>query len=123
MCKVGGPRCNGSHTPSAKQRAKRKANRAYRTALAETIAEQTGDQDLARHIRNARMTDLYEVALLAGIDQDAVAQRSGSATYTSPDGETVTVDARPTGTARRTQADAESKLLFGDVRAATATTM
>ena len=118
MCKVGGPRCNGSHTPSAKQRAKRKANRAYRTALAETIAEQTGDQDLARHIRNARMTDLYEVALLAGIDQDAVAQRAGSATYTSPDGETVTVDARPTGTARRTQADAESKLLFGDVRAA-----
>ena len=118
MCKVGGPRCNGSHTPSAKQRAKRKANKAYRKALAETIAEQTGDDDLARAVAHARMTDLHEVALLAGIDQDAVARRAGSATYTGPDGETVTVDAAPTGQSRKTAADSKSKLLFGDVRAA-----
>lgn len=118
MCKVGGPRCNGSHTPSAKQRAKRKANKAYRKALADTIAEQTGDDDLARAVAHARMTDLHEVALLAGIDQDAVARRAGSATYTSPDGETVTVDAEPTGKSRKTAADSKSKLLFGDVRAA-----
>lgn len=118
MCKVGGPRCNGSHTPSAKQRAKRKANKAYRKALAETIAEQTGDDNLARAVAHARMTDLHEVALLAGIDQDAVARRAGSATYTSPDGETVTVDAAPTGKSRKTAADSKSKLLFGDVRAA-----
>lgn len=118
MCKVGGPRCNGSHTPSAKQRAKRKANKAYRKALAETIAEQTGDDDLARAVAHARMTDLHEVALLAGIDQEAVARRAGSATYTSPNGETVTVDAEPTGKSRKTAADSKSKLLFGDVRAA-----
>lgn len=118
MCKVGGPRCSGSHTPSARQRAKRKANKAYRRALADTIAEQTGDQDLARHVANARMTDLHEVALLAGIDQNEVARRAGSATYTSPDGETVTVDAEPTGKSRKTPADSESKLLFSDVRAA-----
>lgn len=118
MCKVGGPRCNGSHTPSAKQRAKRKANKAYRKALAETIAEQTGDDNLARAVAHARMTDLHEVALLAGIDQDAVARRAGSATYTGPDGETVTVDAEPTGQSRKTAADSKSKLLFGDVRAA-----
>lgn len=118
MCKVGGPRCNGSHTPSAKQRAKRKANKAYRKALADTIAEQTGDDNLARAVAHARMTDLHEVALLAGIDQDAVARRAGSATYTSPDGETVTVDAEPTGKSRKTAADSKSKLLFGDVRAA-----
>lgn len=118
MCKVGGPRCNGSHTPSAKQRAKRKANKAYRKALAETIAEQTGDDDLARAVAHARMTDLHEVALLAGIDQGAVARRAGSATYTGPDGETVTVDAEPTGQSRKTAADSKSKLLFGDVRAA-----
>ena len=118
MCKVGGPRCNGSHTPSAKQRAKRKANKAYRKALAETIAEQTGDDDLARAVAHARMTDLHEVALLAGIDQDAVARRAGSATYTSPDGETVTVDAAPTGKSRKIDADGKSKMLFDDVRAA-----
>lgn len=118
MCKVGGPRCNGSHTPSAKQRAKRKANKAYRKALADTIAEQTGDDNLARAVAHARMTDLHEVALLAGIDQDAVARRAGSATYTSPNGETVTVDAEPTGKSRKSAADSKSKLLFGDVRAA-----
>lgn len=118
MCKVGGPRCNGSHTPTAGQRARRKANRAYRSALADTIAEQTGNQDLARHVANARMTDLYEVALLAGINPDEVARRAGSATYTSPDGETVTVEARPTGASRRTRADNESMMLFDAVRAA-----
>lgn len=118
MCKVGGPRCNGSHTPSAKQRAKRKANKAYRKALAETIAEQTGDDNLAHAVAHARMTDLHEVALLAGIDQDAVARRAGSATYTSPDGETVTVDAAPTGKSRKIDADGKSKMLFDDVRAA-----
>ena len=118
MCKVGGPRCNGSHTPSAKQRARRKANKAYRKALAETIAEQTGDDNLAHAVAHARMTDLHEVALLAGIDQDAVARRAGSATYTSPDGETVTVDAAPTGKSRKIDADGKSKMLFDDVRAA-----
>ena len=115
MCKVGGPRCDGSHTPSSTQRAKRKANKAYRRALADEIEEKTGDADLAKRVRQANMTDLHEVAMLAGINEASIAKRCGTATYTAPDGETVTVDVTAPGQTRRTDADAESKQLFDDV--------
>lgn len=119
MCKVGGPRCDGSHTPSARQRAKRKANKAYRRALADTIEQKTGDADLAKRVRQANMTDLHEVAVIAGINEADVAHRCGTASYTTPDGETVTVDVAAPGQTRRTDADADSKQLFEDVFAAT----
>lgn len=119
MCKVGGPRCDGSHTPSSKQRAKRKANKAYRRALADEIESKTGDADLAKRVRQANMTDLHEVAMLAGINEASIAKRCGTATYTAPDGETVTVDVTAPGQTRRTDANAESKQLFDDVFAAT----
>lgn len=119
MCKVGGPRCDGSHTPSARQRAKRKANKAYRRALADTIEQKTGDADLAKRVRQANMTDLHEVAMLAGVHEASIAKRCGTATYTAPDGETVTVDVTAPGQTRRALADAESKQLFDDVFAAT----
>lgn len=119
MCKVGGPRCNGSHKPSSTQRAKRKANKAYRRALADEIEEKTGDADLAKRVRQANMTDLHEVAMLAGINEASIAKRCGTATYTAPDGETVTVGVAAPGQTRRTDADAESKQLFEDVFTAT----
>lgn len=115
MCKVGGPRCDGSHKPSSTQRAKRKANKAYRRALADEIETKTGDADLAKRVRQANMTDLHEVAMLAGINEGSIARRCGTATYTAPDGETVTVDVTAPGQTRRTNADAESKQLFDDV--------
>lgn len=120
MCKVGGPRCSGSHTPSARQRAKRKANKAYRRALADTIEEKTGDAELAKRVRQANMTDLHEVAMLAGVNEAAIAERCGTATYTGNDGETVTVDVQAPGQTRRTAANDESKQLFAEVYAATA---
>lgn len=119
MCKVGGPRCNGSHTPSTAQRARRKANKAYRRGLADEVLAKTGDEDLAKRVRQARMTDLHEVAHIAGIDTDAVARKCGEATYTGPDGETATVDVRAPGQTRRTEADEKSKQLFSDVYTAT----
>lgn len=119
MCKVGGPRCNGSHTPSTAQRARRKANKAYRRGLADEVLAKTGDEDLAKRVRQARMTDLHEVAQIAGIDTDAVARKCGEATYTGPDGETATVDVRAPGQTRRTEADEKSKQLFADVYTAT----
>ena len=115
MCKVGGPRCDGSHTPSSTQRAKRKANKAYRRALADEIESKTGDADLAKRVRQANMTDLHEVAMLAGINEASIAKRCGTATYTAPDGETVTVDVTAPGQTRRALANAESKQLFDDV--------
>lgn len=115
MCKVGGPRCDGSHKPSSTQRAKRKANKKYRRALADEIESKTGDADLAKRVRQANMTDLHEVAMLAGINEASIAKRCGTATYTAPDGETVTVDVVAPGQTRRIDADAESKQLFDDV--------
>ena len=121
MCKVGGPRCNGSHTPSARQRARRRANKKYRRVLADTIENRTGDAELAKRVRQANMTDLHEVAMLAGVNEAAIAERCGTATYTGKDGETVTVDVEAPGQTRRTEPRDEAKQLFADVYAASNT--
>lgn len=84
MCKVGGPRCDGSHTPSTTQRAKRKANAAYRKQLTAELETRVGDPHLAKQIRHASTTDLHEIAIVAGINPHDIALRCGSATYTSP---------------------------------------
>lgn len=119
MCKVGGPRCNGSHKPSSTQRAKRKANKKYRRVLADTIGEMTGDPDLAKRVRQANMTDLHEIAALAGISEDVVAATCLTESYTTPDGEKTVVKVEAPGQTRRTEASDESKQLFADVFAAT----
>lgn len=119
MCKVGGPRCDGSHKPSSTQRAKRKANKAYRRALADEIESKTGDADLAKRVRQANMTDLHEIAAIAGISEGLVAAMCTTESYTAPDGETVVVKVEAPGQTRRTEASDESKQLFADVFAAT----
>ena len=121
MCKVGGPRCNGSHTPSARQRAKRKANMKYRRVLAGAIEAQTGDPDLANRVRQANMTDLHEIAALAGIAEELVAARCMTESYTSPEGEKTVVKVEAPGQTRRTEPSDEAKQLFADVYAASNT--
>lgn len=115
MCKVGGPRCSGSHTPSSAQRARRKANNAYRNAVAEAIQRNTGDDDLARRVKHANMTDLHDIVTTAGLDAERIAKGCGTATYTSPGGEITTVDVEPAGTVRRTPISDETKALLEDV--------
>ena len=119
MCKVGGPRCNGSHIPSARQRAKRKANKKYRRVLADTIEAKTGDAELAKRVRQANMTDLHEIAALSGISEEVVAATCMTESYTSPDGEKTVVKVEAPGQTRRTAPSDESKQLFADVFAAT----
>lgn len=119
MCKVGGPRCDGSHKPSSTQRAKRKANKKYRRVLADTIGEMTGDPDLAKRVRQANMTDLHEIAALAGISEEVVAATCLTESYTTPDGEKTVVKVEAPGQTRRTEASDESRQLFADVFAAT----
>lgn len=115
MCKVGGPRCSGSHTPSATQRARRKANNAYRNAVADAVLNTTGDDDLAARVKHASMTDLHDIVTAGGYDAEAIAKKCGTATYTSPDGETATVDVVPAGTVRRTPISDETKELLEDI--------
>lgn len=115
MCKVGGPRCNGSHTPSAAQRARRKANTAYRNAVADAVLTTTGDDDLARRVKHASMTDLHDIVTAGGYDAETIAKKCGTATYTSPDGETATVDVVPAGNTRRTPVTDETKALLEDI--------
>lgn len=115
MCKVGGPRCDGSHTPSAAQRARRKANTAYRNAVADAVLNTTGDDDLARRVKHASMTDLHDIVAAGGYDAEAIAKKCGTATYTSPDGETATVDVVPAGNTRRTPISDETKELLEDI--------
>lgn len=115
MCKVGGPRCDGSHKPSAAQRARRKANTAYRNAVADAVLNTTGDDDLARRVKNASMTDLHDIVAAGGYDAEAIAKKCGTATYTSPDGETATVDVVPAGNTRRTPISDETKELLEDI--------
>ena len=102
MCVAGGRRCPGSGTPSAKQRARRKANTAYRKAVAEAIEEQTGNKELASRVKDAPLTDVADVVTAAGLDGAAIAKKCGVATYTDKDGHTTTVDVEPAGTTRRT---------------------
>lgn len=115
MCKVGGPRCSGSHTPSATQRARRKANNAYRNAVADAVLNTTGDDDLAARVKHASMTDLHDIVTAGGYDAESIAKKCGTATYTSPDGETATVDVVPAGNTRRTPVSDETKALLEDI--------
>lgn len=115
MCKVGGPRCDGSHKPSTAQRARRKANNAYRNAVADAVLNTTGDDDLARRVKHASMTDLHDIVTAGGYDAEAIAKKCGTATYTSPDGETATVDVVPAGNTRRTPVTDETKSLLEDI--------
>lgn len=115
MCKVGGPRCDGSHKPSAAQRARRKANTAYRNAVADAVLNTTGDDELARRVKHASMTDLHDIVAAGGYDAEAIAKKCGTATYTSPDGETATVDVVPAGNTRRTPISDETKELLEDI--------
>lgn len=115
MCKVGGPRCDGSHKPSTAQRARRKANTAYRNAVADAVLNTTGDDDLARRVKHASMTDLHDIVTAGGYDAEAIAKKCGTATYTSPDGETATVDVVPAGNTRRTPVSDETRALLEDI--------
>ena len=115
MCVAGGRRCPGSGTPSAKQRAKRKANTAYRKAVAAAIEDQTGNKELAQRVKDAPLTDVADVVTAAGLDGAAIAKKCGQATYTDKDGHTTTVDVEPAGTTRRTPVTDDTKALLADV--------
>lgn len=115
MCVAGGRRCPGSGTPSAKQRAKRKANTAYRKAVAAEIEKTTGDADLAKKVRNLPMTDVADVVTAARLDADSIAKSTGQASYTDKDGHTTTVDVKPAGTTRRTPISKEAKAVLAEV--------
>lgn len=115
MCVAGGRRCPGSGTPSAKQRAKRKANRAYRTAVANEIEQVTGDKELAQKVRNLPMTDVADVVTAARLDAESIAKSAGQASYTDKDGHTTTVDVEPAGTTRRTPISEEAKAVLAEV--------
>ena len=52
MCVAGGRRCPGSHTPSSRSRAQRKAGRMYRKALADEVGRVTGSEELAQRVKN-----------------------------------------------------------------------
>ena len=120
MCVAGGRRCPGSHTPSSRSRAQRKAGRMYRKALADEVGRVTGSEELAQRVKTCSLTDLHEVALVAGVDADAVARSCGEASYVSPQGEEVHVEVRPTGDTRRAAMSESSRQLVGDVAAACA---
>ena len=115
MCVAGGRRCPGSSTPSAKQRAKRKANRAYRTAVADEIEKTTGDAELAAKVRELPMTDVADVVAVARLDAQAIAKSAGQATYIDKDGHSTTVDVEPAGTTRRTPISEDTKHLLADL--------
>ena len=115
MCVAGGRRCPGSGTPSAKQRAKRKANRAYRRAVADEIEKTTGDADLAKKVRSLPMTDVADVVTAARLDADAIAKSAGKASYTDKDGHITTVDVKPAGTTRRTPVTDETRAIVAEV--------
>lgn len=119
MCVAGGRRCPGSHSPSAKQRARRKANSAYRKAVAAAIEDKTGDAELARRVKDAPLTDVADVVTAAGLDGEAIAKKCGQATYTDKDGHTTTVDVTPAGTTRRTPITEDAQSLLADVCEAT----
>ena len=115
MCVAGGRRCPGSGTPSSKQRAKRKANTAYRKAVAAEIEKTTGDKELAKKVRNLPMTDVADVVTAARLDADSIAKSAGKASYTDKDGHTTTVDVEPAGTVRRTPISKEAKAVLAEV--------
>ena len=119
MCVAGGRRCPGSGTPSAKQRARRKANTAYRKAVAAAIEEQTGNKELAQRVKGAPLTDVADVVTAAGLNGEAIAKKCGQATYTDKDGHTTTVDVTPAGTTRRTPVNDDTRALLADVCEAT----
>lgn len=115
MCKVGGPRCSGSHTATPRQQARRKANTQYRNAVSETILNITGSEDLARRVKSAPVTDLHDVVQAAGLDADAIAGRCEPVTYDNGDGTTATAEVTPAGTVRRTPVTDETLELIEDI--------
>lgn len=115
MCVAGGRRCPGSGTPSSKQRAKRKANTAYRKAVAAEIEKTTGDKELAKKVRNLPMTDVADVVTAARLDADSIAKSAGQASYTDKDGHITTVDVKPAGTTRRTPVTDETRAIVAEV--------
>lgn len=115
MCVAGGRRCPGSGTPSSKQRAKRKANTAYRKAVAAEIEKTTGDKELAKKVRNLPMTDVADVVTAARLDADSIAKSAGQASYTDKEGHTTTVDVKPAGTTRRTPVTDETRAIVAEV--------
>lgn len=119
MCVAGGRRCPGSHRPSAKQRARRKANNAYRAAVAQAIEDKTGNAELARKVKAASLTDVADVVTAAGLDGKAIAKQCGTASYTGADGVTTIVDVEPAGTVRRTPISDDTRELLAEVCEAT----
>ena len=115
MCVAGGRRCPGSGTPSSKQRAKRKANTAYRKAVAAEIEQVTGDKELADKVRNLPMTDVADVVTAARLDADSIAKSAGKASYTDKDGHITTVDVKPAGTTRRSPISKEAMAVLAEV--------
>ena len=115
MCVVGGRRCPGSHRPSAKQRARRKANNAYRAAVAQAIEDKTGNAELARKVKAASLTDVADVVTAAGLDGEAIAKQCGTASYKGVDGVTTIVDVEPAGTVRRTPISDDTRELLAEV--------
>lgn len=119
MCVAGGRRCPGSGTPSAKQRARRKANSAYRKAVAAAIEDKTGDAELAHRVKQAPMTDVADVVTAAGLNGEVIAKKCGQASYTDKDGHITTVDVTPAGTTRRSPVTDDTRALLADVCEAT----
>lgn len=115
MCVAGGRRCPGSHRPSAKQRARRKANNAYRAAVAQAIEDKTGNAELAQRVKEASMTDVADVVTAAGLNGEAIAKQCGTASYKGADGVTTVVDVEPAGTTRRTPISDETRALLAEV--------
>lgn len=115
MCVAGGRRCPGSHRPSAKQRARRKANNAYRAAVAQAIEDKTGNAELARKVKAAPLTDVADVVTAAGLNGEAIAKQCGTASYTGADGVTTIVDVEPAGTVRRTPITDDTRELLAEV--------
>lgn len=115
MCVAGGRRCPGSHRSSAKQRARRKANNAYRAAVAQAVEDMTGNLELARKVKAASMTDVADVVTAAGLNGEAIAKQCGTASYKGADGVTTVVDVEPTGTVRRTPITDDTRALLAEV--------
>lgn len=103
MCKVGGPRCPGSNHASARQIAKRRANRAYKRTFVKSVDALYG-AEMAEEAKKLSMTDMYEASqvLPSGVYIDPV-------TYTGEDGHKYTVEQEIPGQTRRTPMSDTSK--------------
>lgn len=115
MCKVGGPRCAGSNTVSARQSAQRKASKAYHKAVAERIAIETGREDFAERILAASATDMHDIAEVTKFDVTKALSYTEPVAYTDNDGVKHELVVTPTGSARRSPMSAETRQLLVDL--------